>query len=121
MNKKFIFLILWITAFGCYWENEESLYSGPEICDTISVSFSEDIVPILTNNCYTCHSNNNAADFAYGISFEDYEDVAASANLIAGAINHSEGFPQMPRNRDKLEPCLINTFEAWVNQGILDN
>jgi len=85
------------------------------------VSFSGDIVPILTNNCYSCHSNNNAQDFGNGITFEDYEDVLASAGLITGAINHSDGFPQMPKNRTKLDDCLIITFEAWVNQGGLDN
>ena len=77
--------------------------------------------PIIMNNCFSCHSNNNASDFAYGITFEDYEDVAASATLIIGAINHEKGFPEMPKNREKLDPCLIHTFEAWVNQGSFDN
>lgn len=121
MNKKFLILILWVTAYGCYWENEETLFPDAALCDTTSVSFSGDIVPILTNNCYSCHSNNNAQDFGNGITFEDYEDVLASASLITGAINHSDGFPQMPKNRTKLDDCLIITFEAWVNQGGLDN
>ncbi len=121
MKKTSIFFIIWIAAYGCYWQNEESLYPENEICDIISVSFAEDIVPILANNCYTCHSNLNAADFAQGITLENYEDVTASANLILGAIKHSEGFPQMPKNRDKLDTCLISKFEAWVNQGSQDN
>ena len=121
MKKMCLFLILGISTIGCYWENEESLFPESEICDTLSVSFANDIVPILTNNCYTCHSNLNAPDFTNGIAFEEYADVAASAGLIVGAINHQEGFPQMPRNRDKLDTCLINTIEAWVNQGSLEN
>lgn len=121
MKKSCIFLIISIAAFGCYWENEETLYPDSAQCDTTAVSFAQDIIPILTNNCYTCHSNVNGPDFAFGITFEDYEDVAASASLIAGAINHREGFPQMPKNREKLDPCLINTFESWVNQGSLNN
>ena len=121
MTKSILLLILSITAFGCYWENEESLYPEPEICDTLFISFAVDIVPILSNNCYTCHSNLNAPEFTNGIAFEDYEDVAASSSLIVGAINRLEGFPQMPKNRDKLDTCLINTIEAWVNQGSLNN
>lgn len=120
MNRILIFLLIWITAYGCYWENEESLYPA-QLCDTISVSFSEDIVPILSNNCFSCHSNDNAPDYAFGIALEDYQDVSASISLIVGAINHNEGFPQMPKDQEKLDTCQINTFEAWENQGSLDN
>ena len=121
MKKIGIILILWIAAFACYWENEETLYPEIEICDTTFVSFSEQIIPILTNNCFTCHSNLNASDFGVGISLEDYEDVASSSTQIVGAINHAEDFPQMPKNRNKLDTCLINTIEAWINQGTLNN
>ncbi len=120
MNKYIIFLLIWIVAYGCYWENEETLYPE-ESCDTVSVSFSEDILPILTNNCFSCHSNSNAPDNAFGIAFEDHQDVSASASLIIGAINHREGYPQMPKNLEKLDTCKIKTFEAWENQGSLDN
>jgi hypothetical protein len=121
MKNTFLYLMIWVAAYGCYWENEETFYPEAEICDTTMISFSDDIVPILSNSCFICHSNNNAPEFANGIKLEDYEDVSASGTLIVGAINHADGFPQMPKNRAKLDACLINTFEAWVNQGSLDN
>ena len=121
MKNTLLYLLIWITAYGCYWEDEETLYPEVEICDTTSGSFADNIIPILSNNCYICHSNLNAPDFANGISFEDYDDVFASSSLIIGAINHADGFPQMPKNSAKLDTCQINTFEAWVNQGGLNN
>ena len=121
MKKKILFHMLWITLLGCSWEDEETLFPEAAVCDTSFVSFSGDIIPLLTNNCYSCHSNLNAPQFASGITLEDYEDVAASASLILGAINHTDGFAQMPKNSAKLDTCLINSFEAWVNQGSLDN
>jgi hypothetical protein len=121
MKKNIIFLLIGMAAYGCYWENEEALYPEEKFCDTSFVSFSEDVLPILTNNCFTCHSNTNAPEFAFGITLEDHKDVSASASLITGAINHREGFPQMPKNREKLDTCQIITFEAWENQGRLDN
>ena len=121
MNKTPLFLILVFVAFGCYWENEETLFSETLQCDTLSVSFAGDVVPILISNCYDCHSNQNAPDFTFGIAFEDYEDVAASSTQIVGAIKHLDGFPEMPRNRAQLDSCRINIIEAWVNQGSLNN
>jgi len=106
---------------GCAWDSEADLLPVENHCDTTAVSYAEDIVPLLSQNCFVCHSNANAPDFAFGIAWEDYEDVAASSRLILGAIRHEEGYPQMPKDREKLDTCLINTFEAWHNAGAPDN
>jgi mono/diheme cytochrome c family protein len=79
------------------------------------------VLPILTNHCFTCHSNANAPDFTFGFSLEDHEDVSAASTLIVGAINHNEGFVPMPQGSDQLDSCQIETIEAWVNQGSLNN
>ncbi|MCK4749138.1 MAG: hypothetical protein KAT15_18925 [Bacteroidales bacterium] len=123
ITNRQIFFLLIIIAFtsSCNWENEETLFPEPEICDTLDVSFAEDIVPILTNNCYACHSNANAPDFTSGFSLEDYEDVAPVSSFIVGAINHEDGISAMPKDREKLDTCRIITIEAWVNQGSLNN
>jgi hypothetical protein len=106
---------------SCVWDNEEEFYSGSGICDTASVSFSEDIIPILANNCYACHSNLNAPSFTNGLALEDYEDVAANALKIVGAVNHQKGFQPMPKGGSKLDPCPISLIEAWVDTGAPDN
>ncbi len=106
---------------GCVWDNAEELHYGAGFCDTASVSFTMDIVPILSNNCYSCHSNLNAPSFGDGLSFEDYRDVAGNAERIIGAINHKEGFQPMPRDANKLDPCSINLIETWARSGAPDN
>ncbi len=121
MRKFLILPIIMSLVSACYWENEEALYSAPDFCDTLDVSYSEDVVPIMTNNCYACHSNANAPDNSFGNTFEDYEDVAASATSIVGAINHAAGYPAMPKGGEKLDTCSIATIEAWVNMGAPDN
>ncbi len=63
-----------------------------ESCDTLDVSFSSDIVPILGNNLNICHNNANAPDFSFGLSKEDYDDVSAMANLIVRAIKLNAEF-----------------------------
>ena len=121
MKNILLLASLIIFTISCTWESEEMLYPEPEACDTTNVSFSEDVKPILSANCFECHSNVNAPDFAFGITLEDYEDVKASLNLIVGAINHKEGFPAMPRGAEKLDTCAINTIEAFANAGAPNN
>ena len=106
---------------ACVWDNVEELYPDTPECDTSSVSFSMDITPILSNNCFSCHSKVNAPGFGGGLSFEDHADVSANSARITGAINHNEGFIPMPQGVDKLDPCSILKFEAWVSAGAPDN
>jgi hypothetical protein len=106
---------------GCVWDNLEELYPDKPNCDTTSVSFSNDIKPILSINCFSCHSNLNAPSFGGGLSFEDHVDVAGNSDRIIGAINHEDGFQAMPRGGEKLDPCSILLFETWAQSGAPDN
>lgn len=121
MKKLILITAVALYVCSCSWENEELLFPETEICDTLDVSFALDVVPILTNNCFACHSNVNAPDFTFGFSLEDYEDVRAASTQIVGAIKHDEGFSPMPRGADQLDSCQIGIVEAWVNQGSLNN
>jgi hypothetical protein len=120
MRAVFIILLILI-SYGCIWENEESLFPDSELCDTLDVSYDEDVIPILVNNCYACHSNANAPAFGSGLALEDHADVSASAPLMLGAIKHSDGFVAMPKDADQLDSCSIATVEAWINSGSPDN
>jgi len=102
---------------SCYWENGETFYAGDHGCDTLEVSFSGDVLPILTNHCFSCHSNANAQEFGSGVRLQDYEDVETYSTIILGSIKHEDGFPAMPKDSEQLDACLISIIEAWVNQG----
>jgi len=121
VKKKLIYLLIVVLAAACSWEDNETYYPDTENCDTLEVSYAMDIVPVLANNCYTCHSNANAPDFGSGIALEEYADVSSSSALIVAAINHLEGVPAMPKESDKLDTCTINLIEAWVNDGSPEN
>jgi hypothetical protein len=111
----------WLAMAGCSWDNQEEFYPTQEGCDTLDVSFSMDVQPLLSQNCLSCHSNSNAPNFGAGVRLESHADVAQRIPLIVSVINHEEGFPQMPRGAEKLDSCSIATFEAWENQGSKDN
>ncbi len=121
-----LLLLLVITAIAllasCYYDNEEALYpSYSTVCDTVNVTFSGTIVPLLASNCLSCHSNSTAAGFGSNIRLEDHADVQTSATDVAGSIKHAGGYSPMPKNGGKLKDCSIKQFDIWVSKGMLNN
>ena len=123
MNRLFIPLVI-IAIFSlflvsCYYDNEEALYpSLSNSCDTTNVTFSVTIVPILSNNCYSCHSNTNAA-FGGNIRLEAIEDVKTNSAKLIVAIKQTGTKPMPPSG--KLKTCSINQFDIWIRNGMLNN
>ena len=118
-----IFAILFVLAAGsCYYDSEEALYPGlGQGCDTTNVTFSGKVVPMLANNCLSCHSNATAPSSGNGIRLENYADVKNKAAAVSGSIKHAGGYSPMPKNGGKLNTCLISQFEIWVRSGMPDN
>lgn len=121
MNVKLCVLGLFILSLSsCYYDSEDKLYPITSTCDTLNVSYTNDINPILQNRCYSCHGNNNTVSV---YEFEGYTDlvaIIASQNFL-GAIKRVSGVIAMPQGGDKLPDCEINTIEAWINQGKKNN
>lgn len=112
-------MVLATVMSSCYYDVEEELYPGMA-CDTANVSYAEDIVPILTANCYVCHSQAiNTAN----ITLEGYQNLLEYVNngRLLGAIKHEVGFSPMPKNAPKLVECNIEKIETWINAGAPNN
>jgi len=93
------------------------------VCDTLKMSYSQNVVPILKYNCYTCHSVGNSVG-SVGILLDNYDSLKKYANqggYLVGNITHEPGFVAMPYMKPKLDACSINQIVAWVNQGAPDN
>jgi hypothetical protein len=104
---------------SCYYDNEEALYpSITSACDTTNVTFSGTISTILSNNCYSCHSNTNAS-FGGGIHLQDIADVITNSPKILVSIKRTGSFPMPPGG--KLGSCSITQFEIWVRNGMTNN
>lgn len=105
---------------GCYYDVEEELYPTLE-CDTQQLSFSNDILPIIQDHCYQCHSQNN--NLGAGIVLEGYNNLITFAEngQLLGAIKHQSGFSPMPKNAPQLPMCNIEKIEAWINAGAENN
>ncbi|OFX58156.1 MAG: hypothetical protein A2066_02650 [Bacteroidetes bacterium GWB2_41_8] len=126
MNQflKAILILVIITTTGCYYDNEEKLYSEISTsCDLTNVTFAATVKPILQASCYACHSNANATSSGDGIKLENYTDVQnlAKNGKLMGTVNHSKGYPAMPKGGGKLSDCEINQLQKWIDNGTLNN
>lgn len=108
--------------FSCYYDNKEALYPTIDsTCDTTLVTYKVTIVQILSNNCYSCHSNSNAAAYGSNIRLENHPDVVANSLKVTPAIKHTGSASPMPKNGSKLSSCSITQWDIWVRNGLVNN
>lgn len=102
--------------FSCQSLNEQDLF-GERDCDTSIVTYSGNILLILQNNCYDCHSAGSS------LNFEGYGNFVVYVNTgrVYGAVNHLSGYLQMPRDRPKLPECELAQINKWIREGALNN
>lgn len=104
---------------GCYYDNEEELYP-PDSGPVTDVSYAQQVVPILQNNCFVCHSKTAALG---NVVLEGYNATLFYVNNgeLLGSIKHEQGFVAMPNGAAKLSAHLIQTIQVWIEEGAKDN
>lgn len=90
------------------------------ICDTVGVSYAQDISPVVDTHCKGCHSGSAPSG---GIDLSSYGGVKAVAanGKLYGAISWASGSPNMPQGGNKLPDCTIARFKAWIDAGAPEN
>jgi hypothetical protein len=122
---KFLLILFVIPFFNsCYYDNLEEIHPNANIncVDTTgTISYTNDIVPILTGSCgltnSSCH--NGSTQFP----MDTYTGVAAQAangNLVKAVI-HDPTVSAMPKDGGMLNTCYIKEIQAWVNRGFPQN
>ncbi len=108
-------LITIIIAYSCT-KDKVQYYQNANCSDTIS--FNDEILPLIQNNCSGCHDNQN------GYSLTNYANISSNSSAIIGAMRNS-GYKLMPRDGNNtgyaLPDSIIERVECWVNQGKKDN
>jgi hypothetical protein len=91
------------------------------------VSFSHDVLPILSSRCTNCHGGERTEK---GLNLKTYADMmqgsengpvvtagnAADSKLVELILNQ-----KMPKRGPKLTPPQVQLITDWVNQGALNN
>ena len=89
-------------------------------CDSINVTYTATIEPIISNNCTACHSGSNAGGGIMITNYGELKAIGANGSLL-GSIEHSAGFSAMPKGMAKLSDCNISQIKNWINEGMQNN
>lgn len=119
--RGLILTTLTVCCFSCYYESEEELYPERVSCDTLNVSFSGIINPIISNNCLTCHGSSVALEKGSGLDLEGYSNILSMQEAMLAAMKHESFAQPMPKDAPKLSDCNIRQFEIWIESGSPDN
>ena len=121
LQLTFLAFSFFITS--CYYDNQEEIHPNisDNSCDTMGVvSYSNDIVPILNNNCGTsnsCHGSSNIS----GVVLNNYASVQSKEEKMVKAILHDPTVSPMPNGGTTINICSIKKIQSWVGQGSLNN
>lgn len=116
-----VLLIFVMTLSSCYYDKEDLLYGNTACTDTSPVvSYSQKVVPMLQQNCYSCHTGNSPSG---GILMGTYNtDKAIGQNgKLYGSINHASGYAPMPEGRPKMSTCQVAAIKKWIDTGMPNN
>ncbi|NND31057.1 MAG: hypothetical protein HKN76_00610 [Saprospiraceae bacterium] len=119
-NYVVAFLLILVSTQACYYDVEEDFSMGGNECMTDGITYSGDIVSILSNRCYKCHAANlNLGD----ITLEGYNKlkIYVDNGRLLGAIRRENGFSPMPQNEAMLPDCDILKIETWISNGAPNN
>lgn len=121
-SKPFWLYALLISLSSCYYDSREDLfvYLDSQPCEFTSVSYLDDIVPVLDQYCISCH---RPADQQGGIDLVGHNQVVkyAKDGSLYGSTNHAAAYVPMPLGSRKIPSCDIQKMKAWIDSGALNN
>lgn len=114
-------------AFSC-------LAGGVAWAKSPTVSFSEDVLPVLQIRCQSCHQPGGEGFEKSGFDVGTYDGVMkgtkfgsmvvpgepATSNLMILLDGKAKGI-QMPHGKKKLSTCDRDMIRTWIREGAKNN
>lgn len=119
----FSLLLLNAMAFNsCYYDKEDLLYGTKDApcTDTSAASYSQKIIPMFQQFCYSCHTGSFPSG---GIAMGSYtaDKAIAQNGKLYGSVSHASGFSPMPQGGAKMSNCQIAAIKKWIDAGTPNN
>jgi hypothetical protein len=104
-----VLIIIGMVLISC---EKDQLLSPPPIivngCDTINISFSQVINPIIISDCVGCHGSGGAG----GVNLDGYDNIKTNALNGELVLSINGTMRQFLKN-----DCELLKIQAWVNKG----
>lgn len=125
MNKIVLLFVILITISSCKHETLEDI-PIKENCETGTIDFVNQVLPILESNCSTtgCHNESSHKHF---VVTDNYYNLIKSIDVNAGNAEKSELYEVITDNSDDIMPPSNSGFvltqiqkdiiKKWINQG----
>ncbi len=97
--------------------NNECIEVG---CDTLNVTFSGTIEPLINQKCTGCHSTATATN--KGVTLRNYTEIKAWVDdgALLGSILGNSNYTKMPQG-GALPSCEVEQIIKWINEGSPNN
>lgn len=113
-----------IAAWILQGAKNETCDENPTGCNTINVTYSGFVSPLLVTNCVGCHSGGAPSGGITLNAIEGVRTVALNGRLF-GAISHAPSYEPMPfavpKGSVKLPQCSIDKIKKWIDDGAQNN
>jgi len=109
--KTYFLLILIITLLISCENNviEKEIIEESDNCDS-GISFSQEVKPIIDNNCVQCHNGNRFPDL------RTYQSISDNSSTIKEEVESR----RMPIG-NSLSQTEIDAIVCWINNGSVNN
>jgi hypothetical protein len=109
--NKFIYTFFLILFFlACKKDKTVDI----ECKSTQTISFSQQILPLVVNHCAECHDNDQSP------VLNNHQNISENALKMLSRMK-GEGGALMPKGGPALNDSLIDQFSCWVVQGKKNN
>lgn len=112
---SFLFGIVF-ALYSCTYENKEPETPVVELCDTLDVSYANDVSTIILMNCSSpsCHGENGTfGDMSTYDLFKNYVDQGKITDRVIEQKNMPPSGPLSDED--------INTLNCWIENGAENN
>lgn len=114
-----IAVVMLVFAGGCYYDSEEVLYPNT-FCDTVNVTYSGAIAPIIADNCLQCHSSGGTGFASADLTSYSGVMVVVESGSLLNAIRRTPSSIPMPPDAP-LRSCDVKRIELWIADGAPNN
>ncbi len=126
--KMTFFILLTVCSIlfisSCYYDKEELLYPAtanlPCTDTATAVSYTKNVVPVLQQSCYGCHSSGFPSGNIVMGTYAADKAIGQNGKLY-GSVAHLSGFSPMPKGSPKMSNCQIALVKKWIDSGMLNN